>query len=413
MRRRHISSGRTIINCFIGDRASRAIAPPLHRSFAANSHGDTIYQEYLELQARLKSLREEQERTKSEKMYAAWQRAEKNGPKPSEEGGADDEDEKQKNPMAGVLVVKTLVKEQRRSKSSQENVEELHKQALVKLHEAAQSHHPSALVQLGNLLLNNEPQKSLEYYRMAGEVGSAEGWFNLGHCLWEGSGTVSSEPEIEQAMEAFRKAIELGDHDAMYFVGVQSLSQVEHDEELADDNQHLHAELIEGLRLVEKAAAFGHGRALHYLALLHLNGHKILQIRPCSKEDFVQHLNAAVEHDGSGDALFLRGSCYYSGDTPGFERDTAKALADFLQAADLGHADAAVSAGAILHKGDPRYRIVPDQQRAFALYQHAGELGSEDGWRNVVACYLTGEGVPQNTETAKYIAKTMLSNRDF
>jgi TPR repeat protein len=88
------------------------------------------------------------------------------------------------------------------------------------------------------------------------------------------------------------------------------------------------------------------------------------------------------------------------------------ALQDFLADAEGGHADAAVSAGAtMLYWGFGQ--IVPrNQERAFQLYQEAGELGSKEGWRNVVACYARGEGVPQSSASAKYIAKTMLSNDD-
>lgn len=76
-----------------------------------------------------------------------------------------------------------------------------------------------------------------------------------------------------------------------------------------------------------------------------------------------------------------------------------------------------VSAGAMLHSGirsedGTSYIVERDQQRAFDLYQQAGELGSLEGWRNVVHCYATGQGVPRCLETAKHIAQTMLSNDD-
>ena len=59
----------------------------------------------------------------------------------------------------------------------------------------------------------------------------------------------------------------------------------------------------------------------------------------------------------------------------------------------------------MLHAG---IGVPKDQERAFELYQTAGELGRIEGWKNVVACYLTGEGVPQSLETARYISETML-----
>ena len=158
-----------------------------------------------------------------------------------------------------------------------------------------------------------------------------------------------------------------------------------------------------GLNLIEQAAGLEHGGALYYLCLLYLNGHKELQIPPCSPEEFVSRLDAAADaHDP--DALFLRGHCYYHGDD-GYEQSFVSALENFLAAAEAGHSDAAVSAGAMLHQG---IGVQRDQRRAFELYQMAGELGNVEGWRNVVACYATGEGVPKSEEMAKYIAKTVL-----
>ena len=76
-----------------------------------------------------------------------------------------------------------------------------------------------------------------------------------------------------------------------------------------------------------------------------------------------------------------------------------------------------ISAGAMLHQGvfsdDGQTVIIErDQQRAFDLYQQAGELGSIEGWRNVVSCYATGQGVPKCLDTAKYIANTMLKEEE-
>ena len=66
-------------------------------------------------------------------------------------------------------------------------------------------------------------------------------------------------------------------------------------------------------------------------------------------------------------------------------------------------------AGAILFHGAG---VQQDKRKAFELYQAAGEMGSVEGWRNVVACYAHGEGIPQSIETAKYIASVMLNNED-
>ena len=172
--------------------------------------------------------------------------------------------------------------------------------------------------------------------------------------------------------------VDLGDADAMYFVAAQYLSS-EKDQE-------------SGYQLLCRAGhEFNHGPALHHLALLSLQEAK--------KDDFRVLLQTAVEADNP-DSLFLQGHCYYNGED-GYEVNMKAALNSFLTAAENGHVDAMVSAGAMLHQ-------YGDQRRAFELYQQAGELGSIEGWRNVVSCYATGSGVKKDLAMAKHIANTML-----
>ena len=290
--------------------------------------------------------------------------------------------------------------------------------------------------------LSYHRQLALHLYAAAGKRGSAEGYYNHGHILWDAN-------KYTRAMISFYKAMELGDSDAMYFVAAQYLSYEENDGTVDDvgeeekengdfsfmavqHEQHgsMVMEILQksnaasmkkaptttsismahpiqqhGLVLLQHAAhECRHGPALHHLALLH-NEHGDVQ-------SFSNYLTEAADMDHP-DSLFLRGHCRYFG-TDGFDRDVSAAMADFILAADSGHVDAMVS-GALLHRGvvndqeDGTQIIIPrDQRRAFELYQRAGELGSMEGWRNVVSCYATGEGVPMCMDTAKYIAKTML-----
>ncbi len=214
-------------------------------------------------------------------------------------------------------------------------------------------------------------------YKEAGKAGSAEALFNLGHLLWDRS--EDDDATKQKAMDAFYEAVNLGDTDAMYFVAAQYLSSEEDHET--------------GYQLLCRAGhEFNHGPALHHLALLSLQEGK--------KDDFRVLLDKAVEADNS-DSLFLQGHCYYNGED-GYEVDMKAALNSFLTAAEnFGHVDAMVSAGAMLHQGG-------DKRRAFDLYQQAGELGSIEGWRNVVSCYATGSGVKKDLAMAKHIADTML-----
>lgn len=247
---------------------------------------------------------------------------------------------------------------------------------------------------------------AMKLYEFAGANDCAEAWFNLGHLLWTGHEIEndvgkSIKSDVEKAMECFEKAVKLGDDDARYFMGVTYLGQEEEDAECFESL--LEARRI-GLKYVQEAADNGHTGALYYLALFYRNGDVDLEIQP-SLELFQEYLNEACD-GGEADSLFLRGHCKYHGDD-GYEVDVENALNDFLEAGEAGNSDALVSAGAIYHKGS--FENIPkDQRRAFELYQQAGEMGNIEGWRNVVACYTLGEGVPKSEDTANYIQKTML-----
>ncbi|CAJ1899976.1 unnamed protein product [Cylindrotheca closterium] len=385
-----------------------------HATSMASDKGDEFYQKAMELIEKSRRDEDQREQERSKKMYEAWQKSEEASRTPKSQG---------------VAVVKTLVKETRKAKKA--TPEDLKEQALDLLEQAATEHqHPMALVQLGNLRLQKAGkeesedaaealvQQAADMFRLAGEGGSRVGWYNLGNLYWTGYPVADDEydldevdetedgdlppdrtsekifkPDLHEAMEAFMNAIDLGDTDAMYLVGVHRMT--------SGGRENIYS----GLNMVQKAADEGHAGALYYLALLNLNGEPNIGLEPCSLETFVELLDKAVEA-GSTDAMFTRGHSFFHG-SEGYPEDRKRALEDFIVAAESGHADSAVSAGAILHGG---IGVPKDQKRAFDLYQMAGELGSKEGWQNVVACYSTGEGVAQSTKMAEYIKDTMLKD---
>jgi TPR repeat protein len=383
------------------------------------SKGDAKYQRYLATKQQILDLRSDMERNKSIQLYKAWESA---------ESKAKDEKAGRVSRKGGVAVVKTLVRQVNEESQMQDrlsrNIRNLERQAQLFLEEAAlQYHNPQALVVLGNQCLeeDGDATRAMDLWMQSG---TGTGWFNVGHLLWAGfQPDLSKDSEANkedlvgvvpadrtEAMRAFERAVEREDADAMYFVGVQTLSE--------DDSSSPQPELQDlkrGLKCLERASELGHGGAMYYLALLHLQGSDRLGISKSGDQEFARRLNLACDDGQHPDAWFLRGHCHFHGDHS-FERSVRRALEDFLRAADAGHADAAVSAGAILFQGnagddEDDDDVVPrDRRRAFELYQHAGELGSTDGWRNVVACYATGQGVPQSLETAQYIAQTMLAS---
>lgn len=417
--------------------------------------GEAIYQEALEALHKVETLQEAREAKKSQEMHNAIQKAEAKQKEHSDNPKAQN--------LKGVTVVKTVVKqtrkEQKNAPSIQQEEEEWKGKALALLRKAGTEYgHPEALALLGNGELEKAKElwrdfesssiakqppssaldavqlsvrKALDYYRMAGEKGTPAGWFNVGQLLWSGFPAAPEDqateeqgyhvafddteqqqsqsplilsPDREAAMDAFYNAIDLGDPDAMYFVGVILLGS----DEAGISNVDF---LRKGYSYIQSSAAMGHGPARYYLALFHLYGKDELDMEACSPEEFANYLNAAVD-TGDADALFFRGTLYhgYEEHVYGYPHDVKLAFKDFLASAEAGNAAGAVSAGAMLFAGQPG--LPQDQKRAFELYQMAGEMGSPEGWRNVAACYAEGKGVPQSLPTAKYIIKTMLSPQE-
>jgi TPR repeat protein len=406
-----------------------------NNTLSNKAKGEEWYQKAVQAMEQALEAEKERENKKSQQVQRAVQKA-----KDSERDAA----------TQGVVVVKTIAKQVRKEKKQTVDNDPVaigKRRAVEYLERASyEFNHPIALVELGTMTLENANKtnitddeerkelvlKAMELFRRAGQLGDSRvGWFNLGQLLWSGYPATTSheegelttekillEPNIDEALEAFTKAIELGDPDAMYLVGVSRMSYASDssdsvgsgDARLKDGDPSIVATMhSSGLTLIEQAANLGHGGALYYLALLALDEGSLYNdsSEASSRQAaFVQHLDQAVEA-GNADALFTRGHSYYHG-SDGYPQSFQQALADFLQAAEVGnHADAAVSAGAMLHNGVGS--VIPrDQPRAFQLYQQAGEWGSREGWQNVVACYVAGEGVPRSLETANYIAKTML-----
>lgn len=300
---------------------------------------------------------------------------------------------------AGVAVVRTVAAQARDDAAVPASRDDLEREARRWLERAAFAHgHAKARVRLGNAKLEDArsaadddaadalARSALELYESAD---CAEGWFNAGHLRWTGLPGTSLRPDEERAAEAFERAVDAGDADALYFTGARFLD--------ADDRETRKR----GLARVERAAEeFGHGGALHHLALLRLNGDAELSVPPGSDDAFRGTLDQAADEAGHPEALHLRGHCRLRGDQ-GYPRDDVASARDLEAAAAAGHADAAVSAGALRYARG-------DLEGAFDLYRTAAEAGSREGWRNLVRCHALGEGVPRNEKLARHIAETML-----
>ena len=419
-------------------------------------------------------LKQEKEETFAQQQYQAMQKAmtdnstknnsqtqtnASNSQNMSPNGNESSRANQKSNRRAGVAVVKTIVKQSRKTRDSTINAngnsalgsDTTSKQTSQNLQEEARRYmivaalvhgYGKALVRLGNEALEHSKSKSVDdmdpynydfldmdqeegtstariekikamnsyveraqyFYEWAGEGGSPEGYFNLGHMLW-----MEAKPNVSQAMVAFQNAVELQDADAMYFVGVQFINCCEEDSPLQciDGEYGIDQETRQrGLALIQRAAeSYDHGGAWYFLTVFHRNGDTDLNIIPCSDDDFKNNLDQASSAEDA-DGLFLRGHCYYHGED-GYDQNYSRAFDDFLKSGEAGNPDGYVSAAAMLHRGGFG-KVTKNQRRAFELYQEAAEMGSEDGWKNVIACYALGEGVPKCENTAKHIAQIML-----
>ena len=158
------------------------------------------------------------------------------------------------------------------------------------------------------------------------------------------------------------------------------------------------------LRLLEDAAAAGHGPAAHYLALAYRAGDDGLGVS--ADADACGRFLEEAAASGHGDAQFYLGELRFHGDdgAPGvaalFPRDRAAAFEHFAEAAAGGHAEAAVSAGALAFNG---WGVARDASRAADLYMAAAEAGHPDAWRNLATMHATGEGVRECAATVEKI----------
>ncbi len=389
--------------------------------------GEDYYQQYVLVWNELENFKEEQERIKSEKMFEAWKRAQP--PPPDESTATNDNNSsvshnnRNKN-AGGVSVVRTLAREVSKNREL-DPIKKLETRATNLLQIAGIKYrHPKALIELANIelerlaetaslslsqqndvILNHawirdNVQPCLHYYEIAGDAGVSEGYYNLAHMYWNGvHGMIEADRDI--AMNYMLKAIHLGDIDAMYFVGLHRLGH---------RNEYRLDQLQKALQWIEQAVECQHGGALQCLAVLYQRGYKELNIPRCSDDEFQRRLSLAIEHDDNGNAYWLRALSYSEG-SHGYPQDVSLWFNDIVKAAELGHGNACLNTGVALFQGF-RGHVEQDQERAFQYYQSAGELGVVEGWRNVVDCYATGQGVKQNIEMAKYIGETMIRPYD-
>ena len=419
------------------------------RSFVSDE-GERYYKQALYLLEQEREEKQNEEESNALEQYQAMMKQTHSEPEPQT-----------KNRAAGVAVVKTIT---RQTQKQQRKIQEVKKRLSVKEKEhnanyclqkaAFQYGHSSAFLRLGNMAYQEANQsqskdqsdyhadflknhltivdmsylesaswikRAIYLYQLAtsqqqSKEHHAEAYYNIGNIFWNGYPIVDyDQQEIPKdrmkAMDSFYHAINLGDVDAKYFVGVTLLWSSKDDDVSTffwKQQQKIKGETYnndismqkEGLRLIEEAANDDHEGALYYLALYYKDGDERLNIPPCTRDDFQSRLNKAAK-GGDADALYLLAHCYYYGED-GYDQNASMALENYIKASKAGNSDAAISAAAIFHRNG-------EKRKAFEYYQEAADMGNIEGWRNLVSCYALGDGIPKCRNTAEYIAKTMLT----
>lgn len=271
-------------------------------------------------------------------------------------------------------------------KEMEEGLEKERRVAFSWVEEAAEQGNDEAMVVLGNLYLETDPERAVEWYANAVRTGrNTDAYYNLGQIYTIGLEGVSADPKT--ALKNFAMAAQLGDASAQFYLG--------HLHRVGD--KHVALDHASARQYIEMAAAQKHPGALYYLSLLHRNGEGGLEE---SQGTFLRYIQEAAKYD-HGPAHACLADMYYTG-SDGVSVDYSKALQSFLEAGRLGEAEAFCSAAAMHFHG---LGVKEDKHEAFLLYQEAVQAGSIHALRNIASMHYGGDGVPQNRKLAEYFLK--------
>jgi TPR repeat protein len=156
-----------------------------------------------------------------------------------------------RNPVAGLELVRALVRKQKPSPYAPRS---------------PRYRYVPALITLGNHFHDlgaSAPRHfatAMTWYRRAAEAGEARGWRNMANCLLAGHPPVVRK-DVQRGLRCLRRAVELGDEDAMSDLGERLL-----------DGDGLRRDRRRGLALLERAAIEGCRAAAGILAARYRDG---------------------------------------------------------------------------------------------------------------------------------------------
>lgn len=245
-------------------------------------------------------------------------------------------------------------------------------------------------------MIETNPDKGMELLtRAATEHASASAFYSLGEFLYDTeqeNGVPEKKTEDETSIRLFKMAAELGDSDAMYFLGSA------YHEGLPG---YFEASAPTALAYFTQAAEKGHLQSAFHLSLMLLTGDGV--DADTGKAKYYLRLAADRDHP---EALFLLAEMHFNG-SDGENLDYQQALKLFKRAAKLGHAGALYNLGVMYFNG---YGTKVDHEKAFYSYQNASVFNHVGAVECLADMYDKGLGVPQRFVESIYFQGVAFSD---
>lgn len=239
----------------------------------------------------------------------------------------------------------------------------------------------SLYLDLESKILSFDEEKGLSILaRAATQYANASAYYAVGDYLFakeKAQGLPEGVSEEETSLFYIRKAAELGDADAIHFMGAAYHEGIPG---LLEANPTLASEYF------AQSALKKNSHSAYYLALMHLTGDGI----PQNTAQALHYLRLAADLNHA-EALFLLGEIYFNG-SDGEEVDYPRALKLFKMAGKLGHAAALHNLGVMYYNG---FGTKVDHEKAFYAYQNASVFNHIGAVENLADMYEKGIGVPQ------------------
>lgn len=238
-------------------------------------------------------------------------------------------------------------------------------------------------------------EEAIRYFRMAAEHGDLSGQYNYGIRLLEGRGvpqnreegmkwlTMAAERGHEKAkaalenldQEAATPVPEITDADGLYQQGLRHYRSKEYSQAVECYKK--------AMELGSQDAAAGLGACLYH-------GYGIAEDKDQALDLFI-----TAAQKGSAAGQNGLGFCYYDGKI--VTKSPARAATWYRKAADQGHAQATCNLGLLYYKGDG---VPQDYSTAVECFRKAADLGYTGGMYQLGLCYERGHGVRKDEDQA-------------